>query len=348
VSERILFIFGPEWRWNLFDFFLVLFSVADIILNRINSLTISNVTAARILRFVRFIRVIRIARAVRAFHSLRIVCFAIIESMTSLVWCFLVVGLIIYMFAIVFLYGVTEHLRDSDGTHQVTQDLLEFYGDVPTAVLSLFMTISGGVDWHDAMRPLKAVHWIYQPLFAFYVFLMVIGVLNVVMGAFVAATAEISKRDRDALVKAEMDEQQAYTRKIKTFFNEADKDRSGLLSWGEFKEHLKIPKVSAYFRALELDVSQAHVLFKLLDRDGSNEVSLDEFLAGCQRLKGQAKSLEVNMLLYENKRLFNRITDFMEVLAEHIMPNNAMDDTLSGEDTACRPVLSPPSPFIDE
>eukprot|EP00415_Alexandrium_ostenfeldii_P002421 UN2421 len=170
------------------------------------------------------------------------------------------------------------------------------------------------------------------------------------MGAFVAATAEISKRDREALVKAEMEEQQAYTRKIKTFFQEADRDRSGMLSWGEFKQHLKIPKVSAYFRALELDVSQAHVLFRLLDRDGSNEVSLDEFLAGCNRLKGRAKSLEVNMLLYENKRLFNRLNDFMEALADQTSPRASLEQGDRGKERQLtRPLmLSPPSPFIDE
>eukprot|EP00415_Alexandrium_ostenfeldii_P004694 UN4694 len=161
------------------------------------------------------------------------------------------------MFAVFFLYGVTEHLISADPADHSTQELLEYYGSVPAAVLSLFMTISGGIDWVDVMRPLQAIHWIYQLLFTMYVFVMVIGVLNVVMGAFVAATAEISKRDREALVKAEMEEQQAYTRKIKTFFQEADRDRSGVLSWGEFKQHLKIPKVSAYFRALESDVSQA-------------------------------------------------------------------------------------------
>eukprot|EP00969_Alexandrium_andersonii_P111266 4912772-Alexandrium_andersonii.AAC.1 len=81
------------------------------------------------------------------------------------------------------------------------------------------------------MEPLVDVHWTFQPLFTFYVFVMVIGVMNVVMGAFVAATAEIAKRDRDVLVKNEMREFQTYTEKIRTFFGEADKDKSGLLSW---------------------------------------------------------------------------------------------------------------------
>jgi len=317
LSERSLFIYGAEWKWNLFDSVLVALSTADAVLSGISSGDLSNVTIVRILRFARFIRIVRIARAVRAFHSLRLVVFAIFESMVSLLWCFLVVGLIIYVFAVFFLSGVTEHFRTRrPGGEPPDEQLLEFYGSVLRAVASLFMTISGGVDWYDVVTPLKAIHWVYEPIFNAYVFFMVIGVMNVVVGAFVAATADIASKDRDHLVKAELTQVQTYTNKIRTFFQEADQDKSGMLSWEEFKAHLKKPSVMAYFHALELDVSQAHVLFELLDRDGNDEVSLDEFLAGCMRLKGQAKSLDVNMLLYENRRLFKKLTDFIRMASE--------------------------------
>merc|ERR1712032_1508758 len=101
-------------------------------------------------------------------------------------------------------------------------------------------------------------------------------------------------------------------RRIVTFFEEADKDHSGMLSWEEFKTYLQNSKVKAYFQALELDVSQAHKLFTLLDADNSDQVGLHEFLEGCMRLKGQAKSIDVNMLLYESERVFQLMCDFMD------------------------------------
>mmetsp|Transcript_6942 Transcript_6942/g.16411 ORF Transcript_6942/g.16411 Transcript_6942/m.16411 type:complete len:664 (-) Transcript_6942:186-2177(-) len=322
AAEKCLFFNGPEWRWNLFDSILVVSSVADILLNGLNGGG-GEVTTARMIRFVRFIRIIRIARAVRAFQSLRIVVFAIFESMASLLWCFTVVGLILYVFAICFMHGVSDYLGrlPHESTEEDKRLLIKYYGTVLRAVSTLFMSITGGVDWIEAMTPLKAIHWLYEPFFTFYVFFMVVGVLNVVVGAFVATTADISSKDREFLVKAEMSNLKSYRRRLKTFFAEADKDRSGKLSWEEFKAHLKTPKVSAYFRALELDVSQAHVVFKLLDRDGSNEVSLDEFLAGCLRLKGQAKALDVQMLLYENRRLFDKLSEYIEAVTYNFRPS---------------------------
>ena len=36
-----------------------------------------------------------------------------------------------------------------------------------------------------------------------------------------------------------------------------------------------------------------------MDTDGTNEVGIEEFVTGCMRLKGEAKSIDVNMLLYK-------------------------------------------------
>merc|ERR1719195_1301559 len=118
------------------------------------------------------------------------------------------------------------------------------------------------------MNVLKSVNWRLEGFFVLYIFFMTFGVLNVVVGAIVATTTEISHQDREALVKNQLIQLKTDMQKIKTFFQEADLDKSGVLSWEEFSAHLQDDNVKAYFQALELDVSQARVLFRLLDVDG--------------------------------------------------------------------------------
>lgn len=233
--------------------------------------------------------------------------------MSSLFWCFVVIGLAIYIFAVLFLSAAAEHFQNVGGTSddETSQDLRMWYGGLTKTGITLFMVISGGVDWGDAMRPLAQVHPIYMPIFIFYIFVMHFGVLNVVIGTFVAPATEIAAKDREALVKYELRQWHVYTERIKTFFQEADLDKSGTLSWEEFRAHLENQKVRAYFQTLDLDVSQAHVLFELLDADGSDSVTIDEFLDGCMRLKGQAKSIDLNMLLYMSKKVFDQMNNFM-------------------------------------
>jgi len=318
AAERLLFLWGPDYGWNCMDSLLVLLSIIDVIINGSETGTVSNVTSARILRLIRSVKIFRFARAMHVFHDFRLLVYSILAGATSLFWCLVVLTFIIYMFAIFFMNGVTQHFLElgsnygPEDTHVI--DLKEMYGSVPKTIVTLFKTISGGADWGDALKPLEDMHHpeLYVFMFIVYIFFMFFGVLNVVIGAFVATTSEVALRDREACVKSEMDHLKDYSKRIRTFFQEADTDRSGNLSWEEFSRHLSNKKVQAYFQSLELDVSQAHVLFRLLDVDDSDQVALDEFFDGCMRLKGQARSMDVNMLLYENEKIFARLMDFMK------------------------------------
>merc|ERR1719401_1533715 len=77
-------------------------------------------------------------------------------------------------------------------------------------------------------------------------------------------------------------------------------------------------KVKAYFQALELDVSQANVLFDLLDTDRDGLVSIEEFVDGANRLKGYARNLDVNMLIVMCENMFMRMDKFIRIAAPHL------------------------------
>merc|ERR1719215_1191144 len=192
---------------------------------------------------------------------------------------------------------------DTDINDPLSKELMETFGGIYLSMGALFMSISGGADWHEFMVPLMRIHPLWGPLFMGYIFFMSFGVMNVVVAAVVATTAEVHSKDQEAFVKQELSNIESYQRKVKQFFREADHDNNGTLSWEEFESHMRDGKVKAFFSALQLDVSKAHILFELLDTDGSGEVNLDEFLDGCIRLKGQARSIDLNLLLLQSEKL---------------------------------------------
>merc|ERR1712085_207072 len=146
---------------------------------------------------------------------------------------------------------------------------------------------------------------VYGICFLFYVYFMVFLVLNVVIGTVVDVTSGVAARDRDRLVEDEMKALKEYSSDIKEFFRQADADKSGQLSWEEFRDHLEDDRVKAYFQTLNLDIRQAHILFKLLDCNDNGEVGIEEFIDGCLRLRGQAKSLDLNLVIYQLETLVN-------------------------------------------
>lgn len=310
LAERKHFFLGEEWKFNFLDAILVGVSAVGFILDPSGRGSASKASVARIFRLFRFIRVLRIVRVIRSFQSLRILAFSIIESFTSLFWCFVVVVAVIYLFAIFILSGVTEYYRaPTEGVDST--ELSRYWGGLIIAMVSLFKAISGGMDWEDLLSPLRDVDWIYEPIFVFYTFFMLLGVLNVVVATFVETTAQVARNDKDANVKAELSRVKDYWKNINKFFSQADDDNSGSLTWPEFEAYLGNDEVKAYFQTLELDVSEAHVLFKLLAGD-DEEVSIEEFCDGCMRLKGKARSIDVNLLIYQTEKTMDMVTEGLE------------------------------------
>uniref|UniRef100_A0A7S1MKT1 EF-hand domain-containing protein n=1 Tax=Alexandrium catenella TaxID=2925 RepID=A0A7S1MKT1_ALECA len=153
------------------------------------------------------------------------------------------------------------------------------------------------------VQPLAEISVFYQVLFAFYVLFVITGVLNVLTGAFVQRACEFSKLDRDLVVQSEMNSHHAFLGAMKGIFEEVDADSTGKITWHNFREYLQNEHAQAYFSAHQLDTSDARELFLLLDVDEEDEVGIEDFILGCERLRGQARSSDVQTLLRESKRM---------------------------------------------
>merc|ERR1712048_1003827 len=80
---------------------------------------------------------------------------------------------------------------------------------------------------------------------------------------------------------------------MRILFNDMDQDGAGTIGLEQIQSLLEDPRVQGYFTALGLDPNDTERLFKLIDDDGSGDVDVTEFLEGCLRLKGQARSKDV-------------------------------------------------------
>merc|ERR1719158_894452 len=106
-------------------------------------------------------------------------------------------------------------------------------------------------------------------------------------------------------------------------FEELDTNDSGALSLGEFEKHIEDEKLAAF----DLDVSQVRTLFTLLDVDRTGEVDLDEFVSGCLRLKGGAKSLDMAILKYQVEWILHNIITWDKKLAGLAVPGASKSET---------------------
>eukprot|EP00434_Breviolum_minutum_P037942 symbB.v1.2.033645.t1/scaffold4209.1/size43054/6 len=124
-----------------------------------------------------------------------------------------------------------------------------------------------------------------------------LAVLNIVTGVFVDNAAAAAKTQRDYIIEKEREVKETYIRELQNLFWQMDDDESGTLTAEEMQQLVKDPKMAAYFTALGFEPHDCVRLFTLLDTDSSGSVDIEEFLDGCLRLKGFARSIDVHFIM---------------------------------------------------
>merc|ERR1712080_202432 len=71
-------------------------------------------------------------------------------------------------------------------------------------------------------------------------------------------------------------------------------------------------RVLAYLDSLDIDINDVWHFFMMVDRDGDCNIDLEEFMEGCIRLRGPAKSLDIAKMMYDDKMLRRKLQLFMK------------------------------------
>merc|ERR1719329_1584440 len=83
-----------------------------------------------------------------------------------------------------------------------------------------------------------------------------------------------------------------------------------------FERILNDERMQAYFRVLDLNITDAKDLFRILDADKDGTIDIEEFTTGCQKLRGGAKNIDVATLMQENRRVIRAVTHLMKKMKE--------------------------------
>jgi len=284
--------------WNWFDFLIVCTQLVEETLNVIDAASNSGGKERRTLRILhvlRLMRILRVMRVLRLIAELRTIVSSIIGAMRSLGWTIVLMLLMVYVVAVFFTQQLNNHFLDADAVHTSDADqvLKKYFGTLDRTILSLYQAVSGGIDWDTLMDPLVMEVNVWMGVaFVVYVAFILLAILNVVTGVFVQTALQSAKQEEDKFM----------TNQIINLFH-LKPDGSTHLSADDVGEVLKISKD---WQHIDVDPEEARFLFQLLDINNKGLVAIEEFLSGCLRLKGEAKSIDVLTVMQEMRRFFVR------------------------------------------
>jgi voltage-gated sodium channel len=292
---------------NVLDTIVVALSIVEEIAREVAGMRIPDVKLLRIIRLTKLVKAVRIMRVMRVFHPLRVLMVSIVSSIGALVWSMALLLVIQAIAAVGITQLLQEFLANEENDLSLRMEVSEWFGRWSYSMITMFeITIAPGA-W---AKPGRLLIFDVDPLYSIFLIPYVMGVtfaiMRVISALFLQETMNSVARDQDLVYQEKTRKRDKDVQKIREIFRSGDRDGGGTLCPKEFGALFKDPRMKVWLEHLGLDVAEVSGLFRLMD-DGDGLVTFEEFLSGCLRLRGGAKSVDLATLLYENRKVISKI-----------------------------------------
>jgi len=262
--------------WNLFDGGLVTIGIADSWILPVTGLNADMrfITLMRLFRLLRLVRVLRVLRLLRFLRELMLLVQGITSAMRAMVWGLLLLGITIFICALLITRLVGKDCCDEDDTFK-DEFYKTYFGTLSRTSFTLFqftMEFQPDIcrDTWDGSGPWLTFFFLGYTMFTN------ITLLNTVASVIVENILTISQQNAEEQKAAKDAEQQEETKlRIADIFEAVDHDGNRTIDRNEIAQG-----GSAVEKLLELSgVSSEYALelFSIMDVDNSGSVSREEF-----------------------------------------------------------------------
>jgi len=295
---------------NAFDVLLVVVSSLDLYVVGVTA----NLRILRSFRLMKTVRTLRTARFLKLIRGLRTLVKTIISGLCALGWSLVLLGLVIVVCGLAICQLVQTELTNPAYDLELQAWMWRYYGSAGRASYTMFEILFAG-SWPTMVRPLfEGVSWWYCSFFVVYVTFVVFAMKTIISALFLKDTLSAASQDLEEVLAEATKKKAAYMSKLRNFFEEADTSGDGSLSQEEFEAIIANPKVKQWLNVLELEVSESSRLFRLLAEGG--EVTVDQFMHGVARLKGQSRSVDTVSIMRDVWKLQEQTQEILQMLRD--------------------------------
>jgi len=218
--------------------------------------------------------------------------------MSSVVWLFLLLGVIWFVLSLLFMTATLDLLR-SDAHPEEKAKIKSWFGSLNQSYLSLFKAISGGMNWDEIGDTLLRINLLYGLAFLAFVVFVVFGAMNAITGVFVENT----------LANAQQEKDKARTN-AKSLIRDLDFEKKGCVSKEEFHMLMSTRAIQELFTRLSISPEQALGLFDLMDRDGAGFLKTECLENGLFQMTGELARSDITISRLENRIILKELTEF--------------------------------------
>merc|ERR1719428_168853 len=288
------------------DFVIVMVAAVELYVLPLTGNKSPDMSIIRLMRVLRIIRVLRMVRVLKLLPKLRTLVLAVSNSIWSLIWSLLLLGLYILFAAVFMTQSLQQYFQDETADLAQRQQVYQFFGNFTRSLITMFeITLSPGTWGRCGRVVIFSVNRCYALFFLGYMGFVSFALIRVIAALFLKHTLASSAKASEVAM-AETNKDPHYVKQIYNVFKTMDFDDDGQIQFSELQVAVKDAKICAQLESLGVAPHEVLGLFTLMD-DGDDEISFCEFITGIMRLKNIAKGVDLATLLYENKKLLKRV-----------------------------------------
>jgi hypothetical protein len=253
----------------------------------------------------------RLARQITAFDSLYLMTTALYGSMSALMWIVAFLLLAQTLFALALTNLVQDfYLTSSGDEDEFFRDPLDkekvykYFGTYWRSMVSLFELMLA--NWPPICRTMmETMHEAWSVVALGYKLFMGVAVIGVIMGVFTQETFRAADSDDQLMIRRKASQTNTHRKKMRTLFQTMAKvsrdDTNTTVDVKLFEKVLKTDGMKLWLKAMDYDISDASLLFYLIDKDGDGSLTVDELIEGMAALKGGARNIDVKVLMRQSR-----------------------------------------------
>mmetsp|Transcript_15333 Transcript_15333/g.40599 ORF Transcript_15333/g.40599 Transcript_15333/m.40599 type:complete len:216 (+) Transcript_15333:2-649(+) len=210
------------------------------------------------------------------------------------------------MFALALNLLMKDYWEDEDFDFESREMLYAYYGTFTKSLLTMIEMLLG--NWYSITRILTQFNESFMLFGICHQLVFGFAVIEVISGVFLNETFKVAALDDSIMLNEVRRAAKAQSAKLTEFFQNADKDGSGLVDQDELKKVLSNKQVEEWLSAMGLDLSDIDRVFAMLDTDGDGQLSCQELVDGASLLKRPARAVDLQAVQVLLQDLSSRIS----------------------------------------
>eukprot|EP00929_Paragymnodinium_shiwhaense_P024205 TRINITY_DN14971_c0_g1_i1.p1 TRINITY_DN14971_c0_g1~~TRINITY_DN14971_c0_g1_i1.p1 ORF type:complete len:640 (-),score=159.25 TRINITY_DN14971_c0_g1_i1:378-2297(-) len=322
VTLRCSFV---KCAWNWLDLFVIVTWVGS----ESGLMTLpGNPIVFRLIRLLKVVRLLRALKTVQALDALQLLIGSIMASVSVLMWSIMILLMLETLVAMVLHQLLADEIMNENRSIESRLKLFQYFGSFSRTMITMFEMTVG--NWVVVCRLLMedVSEW-YGLAILVYKLTAGFAVVKVITGVFMHETFKCAERDVDLMILQKERLVKSYMRDMDVLFHQMDLDRNGEVLLDEFAQLLADPRVSKWLNAMEVEVQDPDILFRLLKREDAPGVSFPDLVNGIKRLRGNARSVDVVVMIRQINELEDAFDDLRKLCLDAQVTTLTASDELS-------------------